>query len=133
MLNHIIVAGRLTKDPELRKTQSGVSVVSFTVACDRDFKNSEGTRDTDFITITAWRSTAEFVEKYFTKGRMAIVSGRLQNRSWTDKNGDKRISAEILADNVYFGDSKVSDSRETTATAGVSIGAEECTDEDLPF
>ena len=107
MLNHIVVMGRLTRDPELRRTGSGVAVTSFTVAVDRDFGNKEsGERETDFIDCVAWRQTGEFVSKYFAKGRMAVVSGRLQIRNWTDKEGNKRRSAEIVADNVYFGDSK---------------------------
>ena len=106
MLNKIVVMGRLTRDPELRRTQSGLSVTSFSVACDRDFKSQSGEKETDFIDIVAWRSTAEFVSKYFTKGRMAVVEGRLQIRDWTDKDGGKRRSAEVVADNVYFGDSK---------------------------
>ena len=105
MLNHINIMGRLTRDPELRRTGSGVAVASFTIACDRDF-GQNGEKETDFIDVTAWRNTAEFVEKYFSKGRMAVVSGRLQIRSWTDKDGNKRKSAEVVADNVYFGDSK---------------------------
>ena len=107
MLNHIIVMGRLTRDPELRRTGSGVAVASFTVAVDRDFSPKDGgERETDFIDCVAWRQTGEFVSKYFTKGRMAVVSGRLQIRGWTDKDGNKRRTAEIVADNVYFGDSK---------------------------
>ena len=106
MLNKIIVMGRLTRDPELRRTQSGLSVTSFSVACDRDFKSQSGEKETDFIDIVAWRTTAEFVCKYFSKGRMAVVEGRLQIRDWQDNNGNKRRSAEIVADNVYFGDSK---------------------------
>ena len=107
MLNHITIMGRLTRDPELRRTGSGVAVASFTVAVDRDFgKNENGEKETDFIDCVAWRQTGEFVSKYFTKGRMAVVSGRLQIRSWTDKDGNKRRSAEVVADNVYFGDSK---------------------------
>ena len=107
MLNHIVLMGRLVRDPELRKTQSGVSVVSFRIAVDRDFQSRDGgEKQTDFIDIVAWRSTAEFVDKYFTKGRMAVVSGRLQIREWTDKEGGKRYSTEVVADNVYFGDSK---------------------------
>ena len=107
MLNHIVIMGRLTRDPELRRTQSGVAVTSFTVAVDRDFgKNENGEKETDFIDCVAWRQTGEFVSKYFTKGRMAVVSGRLQIRSWTDKDGNKRRTAEVIADNVYFGDSK---------------------------
>ena len=107
MLNRIILMGRLTRDPELRHTQSGTAVASFTLAVDRDFKSRDGgDRATDFIDIVAWRSTAEFVSKYFTKGRMAVVEGRLQIRDWTDRDGGKRRSAEVIADNVYFGDSK---------------------------
>ena len=107
MLNHITVMGRLTRDPELRRTGSGVAVTNFTVAVDRDFADKQsGEKETDFIDVVAWRSTAEFVEKYFSKGRMAVVSGRLQMRKWTDNNGNNRVTAEIVADNVYFGDSK---------------------------
>ena len=107
MLNHIVIMGRLTRDPELRRTGSGVAVASFTLAVDRDFAPKDGgERETDFIDCVAWRQTGEFVSKYFTKGRMAVVSGRLQIRGWTDKDGNKRRSAEIVADNVYFGDSK---------------------------
>ena len=107
MLNHIVLMGRLTRDPELRRTGSGVAVASFTLAVDRDFGSREGgERETDFIDIVAWRNTAEFVSKYFTKGRMAVVSGRLQIRNWNDKDGNKRRTAEVVADNVYFGDSR---------------------------
>ena len=107
MLNHIVLMGRLTRDPELRRTGSGIAVASFSIAVDRDFGSREnGERETDFIDIVAWRQTAEFVSKYFTKGRMAVVSGRLQIRNWNDKDGNKRRSAEVVADNVYFGDSK---------------------------
>ncbi len=107
MLNHIVIMGRLTRDPELRRTGSGIAVTSFTVAVDRDFGPKDGgERETDFIDCVAWRSTGEFVSKYFTKGSMAVVSGRLQIRSWTDKDGNKRRTAEIVADNVYFGESK---------------------------
>ena len=107
MLNHIVIMGRLTRDPELRRTGSGVAVTSFALAVDRDFgKNENGEKETDFIDCVAWRQTGEFVSKYFTKGRMAVVSGRLQIRSWTDKDGNKRRTAEVVADNVYFGDSK---------------------------
>lgn len=105
MLNRVIVMGRLTKDPELRRTQSGHAVASFSIACDRDY-SGDGGKETDFLDIVAWRSTAEFVRKYFTKGRMAVISGRLQIRSWTDKDGNGRRSAEIVADSIYFGDSK---------------------------
>ena len=107
MLNRIILMGRLTRDPELRHTQTGTPVASFSLAVDRDFKDrNTGEKATDFIDIVAWRNTAEFVSKYFTKGRMAVVEGRLQIRDWTDRDGGKRRSAEVVADNVYFGDSK---------------------------
>ena len=110
MLNKIILMGRLTRNPELRRTQSGTAVASFTLAVDRDYKPQDGERETDFIDIVAWRGTGEFVSKYFTKGRMAVVEGRLQVRDWTDKDGNKRRSTEVVADNVYFGDSKRSES-----------------------
>ena len=107
MLNHIDLMGRLTRDPELRYTQSQVPVASFRIAVDRDFGGRDGQeRQTDFIDVVAWRATAEFVHKYFTKGSMAVVSGRLQMRDWTDRDGNKRTSAEVVADNVYFGESK---------------------------
>ena len=107
MLNRIILMGRLTRDPELRHTQTGTPVASFSLAVDRDFKDkTTGEKSTDFIDIVAWRQTAEFVSRFFTKGRMAVVEGRLQIRDWTDKDGGKRRSAEVVADNVYFGDSK---------------------------
>ena len=107
MLNHIVIMGRLARDPELRHTQSGVAVASFRLAVDRDFKDKNtGERATNWIDVVAWRQTGEFVSRYFTKGRMAVVEGRLQMRDWTDKDGNKRTSAEVVADNVYFGDSK---------------------------
>jgi len=106
MLNKIFLMGRLTRDPELRRTASGTAVTSFSLAVDRDFKSQNGEKETDFIDIVAWRSTAEFVSKYFAKGRMAVVEGRLQIRDWTDRDGGKRRSAEVIADNVYFGDSR---------------------------
>lgn len=106
MLNHIVVMGRLTRDPELRRTGSGVAVTSFTVAVDRDRAPEGQEKETDFIDCVAWRGTGEFVSKYFTKGSMIVVSGRLQIRSWTDKDDNKRRTAEIVADNVYFGESK---------------------------
>lgn len=105
MLNKCFLLGRLTKDPEIRRTNGGTAVTSFTLAVDRDFKTN-GEKNTDFIEVVAWRNTAEFVSKYFSKGRMAIVEGRLQIRDWTDKNGGKRRSAEVVADNIYFGDYK---------------------------
>lgn len=111
MLNVCTIMGRMTRDPELRRTGSGIAVTSFTLAVDRDFSGKDGgEKETDFIDCVAWRNTGEFVEKYFSKGSMAVVSGRLQIRSWTDKDGNKRRSAEVVADNVYFGDSKKSDS-----------------------
>jgi len=107
MLNHIVIMGRLTRDPELRRTGTGIAVASFTVAVDRDFSGRDGgEKETDFIDCVAWRQTGEFVSKYFTKGSMAVVSGRLQIRGWTDKDGNKRRTAEVVADNVYFGESK---------------------------
>ena len=110
MLNHIIIMGRLTRDPELRRTGSGIAVASFSVAVDRDFGGRDGgEKETDFIDCVAWRQTGEFVSKYFTKGRMIVVSGRLQIRSWTDKEGNKRRTAEVVAENCYFGDSKRDD------------------------
>ena len=110
MLNHITIMGRLTRDPELRRTGSGIAVASFTVAVDRDFGGRDGgEKETDFIDCVAWRQTGEFVSKYFTKGRMIVVSGRLQIRSWTDKDGNKRRTAEVVADNCYFGESKRND------------------------
>jgi len=106
MLNHIVLMGRLTRDPELRRTPNGVAVASFSIAVDRDFSSQGGERQTDFIDIVAWRGTAEFVSKYFFKGSMVVVSGRLQIRDWTDREGGKRRTAEVVADNVYFGESK---------------------------
>ena len=112
MLNHITIMGRLTRDPEFRRTGSGTPVTSFTLAVDRDYTQQGQERETDFIDCVAWRSTAEFVHSYFSKGRMAVVSGRLQIRAWTDKDGNKRRTAEVVADNVYFGDSKREDSNQ---------------------
>ena len=106
MLNKVFIMGRLTRDPELRRTQSGTAVTSFSLAVDRDYKSQSGEKETDFIDVVAWRSTAEFVAKYFTKGRMAVVEGRLQIRDWKDKDCNNRRSAEVVADNIYFGDSK---------------------------
>ena len=112
MLNKIIIMGRLTRDPELRRTGSGTAVTSFSLACDRDFKSRSGDKETDFIEVVAWKNTAEFVSKYFSKGRMAVVEGRLQTRDWTDREGGKRVATEIVADNVYFTDSKRSESND---------------------
>lgn len=106
MLNRITLMGRLTRDPEERLTSSGVHVTNFSIAVDRDFKSDNGEKETDFIDCVAWRHTAEFVSKYFEKGQMAVVSGRLQIRQWTDKEGNNRRTAEVVADNVYFGESK---------------------------
>ena len=135
MLNHIVLMGRLTRDPELRTTQSGLSVTSFTLACDRDVKGQDGKRETDFIDVVAWRQTADFVSKYFSKGRMAIVEGRLQLRDWTDRDGGKRRSAEVVASGVYFGDSKPSEGSNGTP-ADYKPGGFAPIDEDdgdLPF
>ena len=117
MLNHITIMGRLARDPELRRTGSGIAVTSFTLAVDRDYKSNGGEKETDFIDCVAWRNTGEFVGKYFTKGRMAVVSGKLQIRGWTDKDGNKRRTAEVLAENVYFADSK-SESGDGQTNAG---------------
>ena len=123
MLNHIVIMGRLTRDPELRRTGSGIAVASFSLAVDRDYSPKDGgERETDFIDCVAWRQTGEFVSKYFTKGRMAVVSGRLQIRSWTDKEGNKRRTAEVVADNVYFGDSR-RDSDSGSSYSGNSYGS----------
>ena len=119
MLNKIMIAGRMVADPELRQTASGVSVASFRLAVDRDFKDKEtGEKKTDFINCTTWRQTADFVSKFFSKGRMAIVDGRLQIRDYTDKNGNKRTAAEVVAENIYFGDSKKDG--DTSNTSGYS-------------
>lgn len=132
MLNRIIVMGRLTRDPELRRTNSGNAVTSFTVAVDRDFKTQSGDKETDFIDVVAWRNTAEFVSKYFSKGRMAVVEGRLQLRDWTDKEGNKRRTAEIVADSVYFGDSK-RDGGDTVQSEPQGSFSEIEDDGNLPF
>ena len=140
MLNKIIIMGRLTRDPELRRTGSGTAVTSFPLACDRDFKSQSGDKETDFIEVVAWKNTAEFVSKYFSKGRMAVVEGRLQIRDWTDKSGNKRVATEIVADNVYFGDSK-RDSDSGTASSysdtlsGMTQDFSEISEEDgeIPF
>ena len=117
MLNHIVIMGRLTRDPELRRTGSGLAVASFSVAVDRDWPNKEtGEKETDFINCVAWRQKGEFVSKYFTKGSMIVVSGRLQMRDWTDKDGNKRITAEVVAEEVYFGGSKKNENTGTSTT-----------------
>ena len=137
MLNRIIIMGRLTKDPELRRTQSGNAVTSFTLAVDRDFKDQNGEKETDFIEVVAWRNTAEFICRYFGKGRMAVVEGRLQMRDWKDQNGNNRRAAEVIADNVYFGDSKREESyAERNEAPDVDSNtriAEEEDDGELPF
>lgn len=133
MLNKIIIMGRLTKDVECKRTQGGTAVANFTLAVDRDFKGQNGEKSTDFIECVAWKNSAEFVSKYFGKGKMAIVSGRLQFREWEDKDGKKRKSAEVVAENVYFGDSKTNlDIESLPATAGEFAEIEE-EDGELPF
>lgn len=123
MLNHIILMGRLTANPELRRTGTGTAVASFSLAVERDFKKDDnGDKETDFVDCVAWRGTGEFVSKYFTKGRMAVVSGRLQIRTWTDKDGNKRRSAEVVVENIYFGDSK-RDRDDAPITDGNTYGA----------
>lgn len=124
MLNKIFLMGRLTRDPELRRTQAGTAVASFSLAVDRDRGKKGEDKETDFIDIVAWRNTAEFVSKYFAKGRMAVVEGRLQIRDWTDKEGNKRRSAEVIADNIYFGDSKKPDSGRAGAEEAPGYGGE---------
>lgn len=145
MLNKIFLQGRLVNDPEVRQTPAGVSVTTFRIAVDRDRKNKDtGEKETDFVTVVAWRSTAEFIYKYFSKGRMAIIDGRLQMRNYTDKDGIKRTAAEVVADNIYFGDSKKEDDPMTglannIASYGVpspSVQFAELSDEndgELPF
>lgn len=131
MLNHIVIMGRLTRDPELRYTQSQTPVASFTLAVDRDFSGKDsGEKQTDFIDCVAWRSTGEFVNKYFSKGKLAVIDGRLQLRDWTDRDGGKRRSAEVIAEHVYFADSK----KDTAAAAPTPQFTEiENEEEDLPF
>ena len=139
MLNTIIIMGRLTRDPELRRTQNGTAVTSFTLAVDRDFKNQDGTKETDFIDCVAWKGTAEMAAKYFTKGRMAAVKGRLQFRDWQDRDGNNRRSAEVIVDSVFFADNKPSGAA-VTAAGGVNVAGpdfreldDEESDGDLPF
>ena len=137
MLNHIVTMGRLVRDPELRHTQSGIPVTSFTIACDREYKDANGDKATDFLDIVAWRNTAEFVSKYFTKGRMAVIDGRLAIRFWLDQDGNKRRSAEIVANSVNFGDSRPQ-SQAAPAPAPVQAGGGYEPDDledggDLPF
>ena len=131
MLNHIVLMGRLTRDPELRHTGNGTAVASFSLAVDRDFKGGE--KETDFVDIVAWRSTADFVSKYFTKGRMAVVEGRLQLRDWKDKDGNSRRSAEVVAEHVYFGDSKQRSESDTLSASGDFREIPEDEKGELPF
>lgn len=140
MLNKIFIMGRLTRDPELRTTNSGTSVASFSLAVDRNYKGADGEKETDFIDCVAWRQTGEFASKYFTKGRMAVVEGRLQIRPWTDKEGNNRRSAEVIVDNMYFGDSKrdgdTGGARPASGPVNVSANDWQEVDEDegdLPF
>ena len=135
MLNRIVLMGRLTRDPELRRTQSGTAVTSFSLAVERDYKSQSGEKETDFIEVVAWKGTAEIVSKYFSKGRMAVISGRLQIHDWTDKDGNKRRSAEVLADSVYFGDSKKDSGIQAKAPVDVSADdfREVEDDGELPF
>ena len=132
MLNKITVMGRMVKDPELRRTNSGTAVTSFTIACDRDFKSDSGEREVDFFDCVAWRNTAEFVSKYFTKGRMAVVAGRLQTREWTDKNGNKRTATEIVAESGYFGDSKREEASRHSSAATQEPFAELPDNDEIP-
>lgn len=138
MLNTISLMGRLTRDPELRRTPSGVAVTSFTLAVDRDFKGADGVKETDFIDCVAWKNTAEMVVKYMKKGRLAAVRGRLQLRDWTDKDGNKRRSAEVVADSVYFADSRPDSGAFQPAAGGVDVSGPDFReidedDGDLPF
>ena len=140
MLNKIFIMGRLTRDPELRTTNSGTSVASFSLAVDRNYKGADGEKETDFIDCLAWRQTGEFAAKYFTRGRMAVVEGRLQIRPWTDKEGNNRRSAEVIVDNMYFGDSKrdgdTGGARPASGPVNVSANNWQEVDEDegdLPF
>lgn len=136
MLNKCVFMGRMTRDPELRSTGSGKSVTSFTIACERDMKDKDGSRATDFIDCVAWGSTAEFAAKYFGKGRMAIIDGRIQVRDWTDKGGKKRKAVEVVADHVYFGESKPKYEYAVPSYPAPDNGFQEIEDEDpgqLPF
>ena len=139
MLNKIFIMGRLTRDPELRTTNSGTPVASFALAVDRNYKGADGEKETDFIDCVAWRHAGEFAAKYFTKGRMAVVEGRLQIRPWTDKEGNNRRSAEVIVDNMYFGDSKRDGDTggARPASGPVNVSANEWgeveDEEDMPF
>ena len=131
MLNTITICGRIVNELDLKMTVSGKEALSFTVACERDFKNGNGEKETDFIDVVTFGNTAKFVNQYFGKGRMAIVDGRLQTRNWEDKNGNKRKSVEIVANNVYFADSKTNTEQNTAPNFEPSY--EEIGDGDLPF
>lgn len=137
MLNHVVVMGRLVADPELRTTPSGVSVCNIRLACDRDYKDkATGERETDWLNVTAWRGTADYINQYFTKGRMIVVSGRLQTRNYTDKDGNKRTATDIVAENAYFADSKRDSAAQADPLAQLSEFQEYkelADDEDLPF
>lgn len=137
-LNRATIMGRFTRDPELRRTPSGVAVTTFTLAVEDDFKGADGTRKTHFLDVVAWRGTAEFVCSYFGKGRMAVVDGKLQQREWTDKDGNKRKAVEIIADSVYFGDSRPAEgnnsvSESATTYSAPSFAEEVENDGDVPF
>lgn len=134
MLNRITITGRITADPELKKTQSDISVMSFSIACQRNFKNADNERETDFFDIVAWRSTAEFIERYFKKGSLITVDGRLQARRYTDSNDNKRVAVEIVAENVYFASAKSSPDDTALADNGEFVPDFESDDgDDLPF
>ena len=136
MLNKIVLMGRLTRDPEMRHTGNGTAVASFSLAVDRDFKSQSGEKETDFVDIVAWRSTADFVSKFFTKGRMAVVEGRLQIRDWKDKDGNNRRSAEVVAEHVYLGDSKQRSESDTASAPPASGDFREIPEDEegeLPF
>lgn len=129
MLNHIDIMGRLTKDPELRRTENGTAVASFTLAVERDYAPQGQERETDFIDVVAWDKAAEFVNRYFTKGKMMIVSGHLQIRKWQDKDGNNRRTAEVIADHIYFGDSR----RDIGTTDAADFAPVDVSEEELPF
>lgn len=133
MLNHLTIMGRLTRDPELRYTNAGTAVASFALAVDRDFKGQDGQKETDFIECVAWRGTGEFVSKHFFKGKMAVVDGRLQIRDWTDKQGNKRKSAEVVVSNIYFGDSRREEERHEDDFPEPDFEEMDEEDGDLPF
>lgn len=136
MLNKVFLQGRLVADPELRHTQQGTPVASYRLAVDRDYKSKDSNaQNTDFVNIVSWRNTAEFVSRYFTKGRMMLVEGRLQMRNYTDKDGNRRVAAEVVTDNVHFADSRKDGSNNEDGSLQESAGFEELADDDgdLPF